>query len=193
MALPDDVKGECAVVGRIRLGPMPQEPDMSEQAPEYANTWAEQLARYEPFTHNDIPKQPVDPPREATMSTDIDQEIRRIDTTLRDARAAFAKLSTVDPEEAAERIRNLGVAFRDDRPADSASARQVGGDHYKNMKIEPWDVVDTWPLEQRVGAYRYASLKYIMRLGSKDERLGEAMKGGHCTEKLVETLAIGEP
>ena len=28
MALPDDVKGECAVVGRISLGPMPQEPDI---------------------------------------------------------------------------------------------------------------------------------------------------------------------
>ena len=166
---------------------------MSEPAPEYENTWAEQLARPEQFSSNDSPKQPVDPPRDATMSTDTDQELRHIGTTLRDASAAFAKLSTADTEVAAERLRNLGVAFRDDRPADSASARQVGGDHYKNMKIEPWDVVDTWPLEQRVGAYRYASLKYIMRLGSKDERVGEAMKGGHCTEKLVETLTIGEP
>lgn len=124
------------------------------------------------------------------MSTDTDQEIRRLDASLRDAKEAFTTFSTV---EAAASISNLGVAFRDDRPADSASARQVGGDHYKNMKIEPWDVVDTWPLEQRVGAYRYASLKYIMRLGSKDERVREAMKGEHCVEKLVETLTIGEP
>jgi hypothetical protein len=27
--------------------------------------------------------------------------------------------------------------------------KQFGGDHYKRMGIEPWDVVDTWPLEQR--------------------------------------------
>lgn len=130
---------------------------------------------------------------EKTMSPTTDQEIRRIDALLSGTNEALHKFHTVDTDAAAERIRNLGVAFRDDRPADSASARQVGGDHYKNMKIEPWDVVDTWPLEQRVGAYRYASLKYIMRLGSKDERVGEAMKGGHCTEKLVETLTIGEP
>ncbi len=128
---------------------------------------------------------------EKTMSPTTDQEIRRIDALLSGAKEAFTTFSTV--EAAAESISNLGVSFRNDRPADSASARQVGGDHYKNMKIEPWDVVDTWPLEQRVGAYRYASLKYIMRLGSKDERVGEAMKGGHCTEKLVETLTIGEP
>jgi hypothetical protein len=25
--------------------------------------------------------------------------------------------------------------------------KQFGGDHYKRMGIEPWDVVDTWPLE----------------------------------------------
>jgi hypothetical protein len=29
--------------------------------------------------------------------------------------------------------------------------KQFGGDHYKRMGIEPWDVVDTWPLEQRIG------------------------------------------
>ena len=85
------------------------------------------------------------------------------------------------------------VSFRGDRPPGSASSRQVGGGHYKGMKIEPWDVVDTWPLEQRVGAYRYAALKYIMRLGAKDERADEALKGAHCAEKLGETLTIGEP
>jgi hypothetical protein len=26
--------------------------------------------------------------------------------------------------------------------------KQFGGDHYKKMGIEPWDIVDTWPLEQ---------------------------------------------
>ena len=24
--------------------------------------------------------------------------------------------------------------------------KQFGGDHYKRMGVEPWDVVDTWPL-----------------------------------------------
>ena len=72
-----------------------------------------------------------------------------------------------------------------------ASDSQVGGDHYKRMGIEPWDVVDTWPYEQRVGAYRYAALKYLMRLGMKDEIVQESGKGLHCYEKLNETIKKG--
>jgi hypothetical protein len=30
----------------------------------------------------------------------------------------------------------------------------IGGTHYKAMPIQPWAVIDTWPLEQRVGFYR---------------------------------------
>lgn len=70
----------------------------------------------------------------------------------------------------------------------SANSKQIGGDHYKNMGVEPWDVVDTWPLEQRIGAYRHGALKYLMRMGSKDEQLQEIKKAIHYLEKLVEVL-----
>jgi hypothetical protein len=53
-------------------------------------------------------------------------------------------------------------------------SKQFGGDHYKRMGIEPWDVVDTWPLEQRIGYYRGGALKYTMRMGNKDERYKSA-------------------
>lgn len=69
-----------------------------------------------------------------------------------------------------------------------ANAKQIGGDHYKNMGVEPWDVVDTWPIEQRIGAYRHGALKYLMRMGSKDEQLQEIKKAGHYIEKLIEVL-----
>jgi hypothetical protein len=69
-----------------------------------------------------------------------------------------------------------------------ANEKQVGGMHYKAMGVEPWDVVDTWPLEQRIGFYRGNALKYIMRLGSKDQSDQEASKGLHYLEKLVEVL-----
>lgn len=69
-----------------------------------------------------------------------------------------------------------------------ANEKQVGGDHYKNMGVEPWDVIDTWPLYQRIGYYRGGALKYIMRLGSKDEMEQEAGKGLHYLEKLLEVL-----
>lgn len=70
----------------------------------------------------------------------------------------------------------------------TANAKQVGGMHYKAMGVEPWDVIDTWPLEQQIGAYRAGALKYIMRCGSKDDRLQEIKKAGHYIDKLVEVL-----
>jgi hypothetical protein len=69
-----------------------------------------------------------------------------------------------------------------------ARDKQIGGDHYKDMGVEPWDVVDTWPIEQRIGAYRHGALKYLMRCGSKDEQLQEIKKCGHYIEKLIEVL-----
>ncbi len=69
-----------------------------------------------------------------------------------------------------------------------AKDRQVGGDHYKNMAVEPWDVVDTWPREQRIGYYRGGALKYIMRMGSKDVSAQEIAKAQHYIQKLLEVL-----
>ena len=70
----------------------------------------------------------------------------------------------------------------------TANAKQVGGDHYKKMGIQTWDVVDTWPLEQQIGYYRGNALKYVMRIGAKDEEIQEAGKGIHYLEKLIEVL-----
>jgi hypothetical protein len=81
--------------------------------------------------------------------------------------------------------RRAGVFI--ERPG-RADDRQVGGSHYTQMAITPWDVVDTWPMEQRIGAYRFGALKYLMRLGNKDVNEQEALKGLHFMEKLVETL-----
>ena len=69
-----------------------------------------------------------------------------------------------------------------------ARRRQEGGDHYMNMGVQPWDVVDTWPQEQRIGYYRGCALKYLMRMGSKDESAQEIAKGKHYLEKLLEVL-----
>jgi Protein of unknwon function (DUF3310) len=73
-----------------------------------------------------------------------------------------------------------------------ANDKQVGGTHYKDMGIEPWDVVDTWPIEMRVGAYRAGALKYLMRMGSKDESAQEIGKGIHYMEKLQEVVSSTE-
>ena len=70
----------------------------------------------------------------------------------------------------------------------TANDKQVAGTHYKDMGVQVWDVVDSWPLEQRIGYYRGNALKYTMRLGNKDEASQEAKKAIHYLEKLVEIL-----
>lgn len=71
-----------------------------------------------------------------------------------------------------------------------AKYMQIGGDHYKDMGVEPWDVVDTWPLEQQIGAHRLATLKYIMRMGTKDgnSEVQELKKARHFLDKLIEVM-----
>ena len=73
-----------------------------------------------------------------------------------------------------------------------AKSYQVGGDHYRQMQVQPWDIVDTWPKEQQVAVYRFGVLKYAMRNGAKHE-MGDAMedakKALHYAQKWVETLA----
>lgn len=73
-------------------------------------------------------------------------------------------------------------------PSEPANLRQIGGTHYKQMAVQPWDVVDGWPLEQRIGYYRGNALKYLMRMGSKDQDAQEVAKGRHYIEKLLEVL-----
>lgn len=78
------------------------------------------------------------------------------------------------------------------KPQSRARSHQVGGSHYKSLGVEPWDVVDTWPYEQRVGFYRGNAIKYLMRMGSKDESPTEIAKGMHYMQKLIEVLQENE-
>lgn len=71
----------------------------------------------------------------------------------------------------------------------AANEKQIGGDHYKKMGVEVWDVVDTWPLEQQIGYYRGNALKYTMRMGTKGDSAEEIGKAKHYSEKLLEVLA----
>ena len=69
--------------------------------------------------------------------------------------------------------------------------KQVGGTHYLDMGVQPWDVIDSWPVEQAIGYYRGNALKYIMRLGSKDGSIQETEKAIHYLEKLATVLREG--
>lgn len=71
----------------------------------------------------------------------------------------------------------------------SARDEQVGGSHYKQMNVQPWDVVDSWPVEQQIGYYRGNAIKYLMRAGAKDDPVQELGKAMHYVQKLIEVLS----
>lgn len=64
----------------------------------------------------------------------------------------------------------------------------IGGTHYTDMKLDPWAIVGTWPISQQIGVYRHGALKYLMRMGYKDEDTQELLKSVHYLEKLIEVL-----
>ena len=69
----------------------------------------------------------------------------------------------------------------------SADDFQVGGTHYKDMQVQPWDIMESvlTPEEFR-GYLKGCIIKYGMRQGHKDEH--DADKCNHLRLKLKEVL-----
>jgi hypothetical protein len=65
---------------------------------------------------------------------------------------------------------------------DTARSDQVGGEHYRKFKIQPWDVIDEYGL----GFYAGNALKYLLRAGHKDSRIQDLKKCRHYLDKLIE-------
>ena len=85
-------------------------------------------------------------------------------------------------------MEEMGVENVKQMIAGIASTRQVAGDHYKRMDVQPWDVVDHGPRQQAIGFYRYNALKYVMRAGEKGDFKEDIAKAHHYLEKLLEIL-----
>ena len=68
-----------------------------------------------------------------------------------------------------------------------ADERQVGGDHYKKMAVQPWDVMEAvlTPEEFR-GFLKGNIIKYSMRQGKKDGADEDEGKALHYMQKLEE-------
>lgn len=71
----------------------------------------------------------------------------------------------------------------------TADARQVGGSHYRDMQMQPWDVMQAvlTPEEFR-GFLKGNVIKYAMRQGKKDGT-DDAGKAQHYAQKLAEIEA----
>ncbi len=67
-----------------------------------------------------------------------------------------------------------------------ADKYQVGGDHYKELAVQPWAAMQSWltPAEFE-GFLRGNAIKYLARAGRKDDGLQDLKKALHYIEKLV--------
>lgn len=69
-----------------------------------------------------------------------------------------------------------------------AREQQVGGGHYKDKKVQPWDVIDScMSKEEAVGFYRGNIIKYTMRCNDKGG-IEDLKKAQHYMVKLLEVL-----
>lgn len=67
----------------------------------------------------------------------------------------------------------------------SANDLQIGGQHYKEMGVQPWDVMESvLSHDEFVGFLKGNIIKYSMRAGKKDS--DDAGKARHYMMKLSE-------
>lgn len=69
----------------------------------------------------------------------------------------------------------------------SARNQQVGGSHYRDMDIQPWDAMRAWmtPAEFR-GFLRGNAIKYLARCDKKGAPVEDLRKARHYIDKLIE-------
>jgi hypothetical protein len=68
--------------------------------------------------------------------------------------------------------------------------KQEGGDHYKRLKIQPWEIIDACGLD----FYEGNVIKYILRRkGELKDRIVDLRKAIHCLEHEIELLIAQEP
>lgn len=73
-------------------------------------------------------------------------------------------------------------------PSNKADDLQVGGDHYKNMGVQPWKAMESWMTpEEFCGFLKGNSIKYLARCNSKGG-VEDVKKARHYIDKLVEVM-----
>lgn len=62
------------------------------------------------------------------------------------------------------------------------SERQIGGDHYKNLKIQPME----YSMANGLDACQHTAVKYITRFRCKGTPIEDLEKAKHCIDLLIE-------
>lgn len=101
-----------------------------------------------------------------------------------------ARFSMHLPQVYAVRKRVLTGALDSVLPAvdNNADQQQVGGNHYKDLSVQPWSAMESWmTTEQFAGFLRGNAIKYLARCDSKGG-LEDVKKAQHYMQKLLEVL-----
>jgi hypothetical protein len=70
-----------------------------------------------------------------------------------------------------------------------AKDRQVGGTHYRDMAVQPWDAMHSWlGGEGFIGYLRGSAINYLARAGAKGPMREDVKKARHCLDRLIEEL-----
>lgn len=80
---------------------------------------------------------------------------------------------TMSAEVVREKLAEAGIG--------SARQGQVGGDHYRKHKIQPWDIWEAYGLN----AFEGAIIKYLLRYKDKNG-VEDLKKARHTLDKLIE-------
>jgi len=70
---------------------------------------------------------------------------------------------------------------------DTALSSQIGGDHYKSMKIQPME----YSMANRLDPCQHTIIKYVSRFRSKNG-LEDLIKAKHCIDLLIELEGYNE-
>lgn len=70
----------------------------------------------------------------------------------------------------------------------SSKHLQIGGNHYKNKEIQPWDLMEDWFTHEEFMAYlRGNVIKYIARYKEKNGEQ-DLHKARHYLDKMIDTM-----
>lgn len=66
---------------------------------------------------------------------------------------------------------------------------QVGGNHYRRGRIQPWDAMEDWMSHERfVGFLQGNVIKRLQRAGHKGDELEDFQKAYHELGKLIDVI-----
>ncbi len=103
----------------------------------------------------------------------------------KEAQAEFIERANASHPDVNPQITDAVTQFT---PSKHANHKQVGGDHYMNMGVQPWKAMESWmtPEEFR-GFLKGNAIKYLARSNAKGGAT-DVRKAGHYIEKLTEVM-----